>query len=165
MTLDDHRHPCSERAPVACRRNHGSAGDFAFTSVQGREGRCFWTLFAHHTAQPRRDDAGVPCIVLARSSHFSRDPESVCGPRSHTNPRNVRLRRNAQVLLSRRLRFHATFRPRWRSDASNSVSIVDLAPVADVKNEDGQLVVVDLIENPVGAVTVAVYVADSHKLY
>jgi hypothetical protein len=62
-TLDDHRHPCSERAPVARRRNYGSAGDFTRSLwYRGARGAVFRTLFAHHTrATEPATSAGLPC--------------------------------------------------------------------------------------------------------
>jgi hypothetical protein len=51
MTLDDHRHPCSERAPVACRRNHGPARDFTRSLwYRGARGAVFRPRSARYTA-------------------------------------------------------------------------------------------------------------------
>ncbi len=50
MILDDHRHPSSERAPVACRRNHGPASHFTRSPwYRGARGAVFRPLFAHYT--------------------------------------------------------------------------------------------------------------------
>ena len=59
MTLDDHRHPGSERAPVACRRIHGPASHFTrslwYRGARGTVfGRCSRTTRADRAGDERR---------------------------------------------------------------------------------------------------------------
>jgi hypothetical protein len=109
MTLDDHRHPCSERAPVACGRNHGPASYLTRSLwYRGARGAVFRTLFARYArATEPPTGAGVRCNGMARSGQLS-GPGNCYGARAIPLARQNRL--NRQIGLSKKCHFPRLFR-------------------------------------------------------